>query len=338
VDDIRPLRVLNADILSEDVTFLSARPVQQRMPASGGWAEGDASFVGDDPSAGAIISYYQRSRHFFGPITLQILDPKGKELDVLTPTKRPGINRVAWSMRVRPPRAPRAAAVAYAASQGPRVPPGVYTVRLTRGTHVVEAPLEIGIDRRAPYGVAERKEEFSAAMKVHALFGEMSAVVDRLEAARSAATSRAGAIGPQDDFSKKLQAFADRLEELRKKIVATTEGGAITGEERIREHADILYRALLTWEGRPTAYQLERIEVLHRELDEVKSALDGALAGELPALNGELLQRKLEPIPTAAPAPAGMTGAEAALLGACLDARWEGCSAAEDAEFPAEMR
>jgi hypothetical protein len=31
----------------------------------------------------------------------------------------------------------------------------------------------------------------------------------------------------------------------------TTEGGAITGEERLREHTDQLYGAILSYEGKP---------------------------------------------------------------------------------------
>ena len=55
---------------------------------------------------------------------------------------------------------------------------------------------------------------------------------------------------------------------MKKLIVATKEGGAITGEERIREHLDHLYGALAFWEGRPAKYQIDRIEVLDKELGE----------------------------------------------------------------------
>ena len=61
--------------------------------------------------------------------------------------------------------------------------------------------------------------------------------------------------------------------------MATKEGGAITGEERLREHADSLYGAILSWEGRPARYQVERIETLERELADVEKEID-ALAGK----------------------------------------------------------
>src|ERR1700693_5130580 len=101
------------------------------MPAGGGWVEGDASFAGQSPPGGAAITWYQRTRHLFGPIQLEVLDAGGKVGDKIPASKRLGTNRADWSMRVKPPRGPRAATIAFPASQGPRVPPGTYTVRLT---------------------------------------------------------------------------------------------------------------------------------------------------------------------------------------------------------------
>jgi len=51
------------------------------------------------------------------------------------------------------------------------VPPGTYTLRLTKGAQVLETKLDIAVDRRAPYGVAERRANFDAGMRVRALFG-----------------------------------------------------------------------------------------------------------------------------------------------------------------------
>jgi hypothetical protein len=50
------------------------------------------------------ITYYLRSRHVHGPIKLEVLDAKGAVIDTITPTKRRGINRVSWTMRVKPAR------------------------------------------------------------------------------------------------------------------------------------------------------------------------------------------------------------------------------------------
>jgi photosystem II stability/assembly factor-like uncharacterized protein len=258
VDDLTPLRNLTAEIMSSEAVFLPGRPVQQRMPANGGWVEGDASFVGRNPPGGAVITYYQRTRHLFGPIQLEIFDSAGKLVESMTPTKRRGLNRATWSMRLKPPRVPRAASLAFSASQGPRVPPGTYTVRLTKGGKSIETKIEVGLDRRATYTAADRKAQFDAVMRAHALFERMSALVDRIDAARKTANP----------------ATAEKLDAIKRQIVATKEGGAITGEERIREHLDTVYGALNNWEGRPAAYQVERVDTLSRELDEVAKELE----------------------------------------------------------------
>lgn len=297
VDDITPLRGLGADLLAKAAAFLPGRPIQQRMPAQGGWFDGDAAFVGPNPPGGAVITYYQRSRHLFGPIKLEVLDAAGRLVDTISASKRRGLNRVSWSMRVAPPRVPRAAQLAFNAAQGPRVLPGSYTVRLTKGGEVLETTLAVGVDRRAPYGPDERKQQFDAAMRVHALFERMSALVDRIGAVRGAVAARVAGLPDGDPLAGSARSLDARLDEVRKKIVATKEGGAITGEERLREHADILYGAILGWEGRPTRYQLERIDALGQELDGVASELHAVLSAELASFNEALTRGGREPIP-----------------------------------------
>jgi len=300
VDDIGPLRALAAGKVAGEAAFVPGRHVQQRMRGIGGWVEGDANFVGENPLADAVITYYQRTRHLFGPLKLEVLDAEGKVVETIPASRRRGLNRVPWAMQLPPPRVPRAAQVAFSATQGPRILPGTYKVRLTKGDRVIEGAFEVGLDRRAGYGIEERKEQLQASMRVHALFGEMSALVDRIEALRGGAGARAKGLPAGDELAGKLQALAARLEEVKKKIVATKEGGAITGEERIREHADYLYGAVVRWEGRPARYQVERIDVLGRELHDVRAELDSVVAEQVKPIDVELEKRKLAPLARAA--------------------------------------
>src|SRR5262249_55423626 len=156
--------------------------------------------------------------------------------------------------------------------------------------------LEIGLDKRAPYGAAERKEQFDAVMRAHAVFGEMADLTDRIDAVRAAAVARAKPLPATDALAKKLGAFVDKLDAAKKKIVATKEGGMITGEERIREHLDTVYGALMSWEGKPARYQVERVDVLRRELADVAREFEQLGTAELRPLDEELTRRKLDPI------------------------------------------
>lgn len=301
IDDLTPLRALTSDVLAKATAFLPSRPIQQRIQGSGGWPEGDATFYGQNPPEGVVILYYLRTRHVFGPLKLEIFDSAGKLLDTLAPSKRRGVNRIEWAARVPPPRVPRAAQLAGAATAGPRVLPGAYTLRLTRGSEVIEQKIQIGLDRRATFTLADRKAQYDGVMKAHALFGDMTKLVDDLDVVRAALDDRAKALPASDGtaaaLATKLRAALAKLDDAKKEIVATKEGGDITGEERIRENLANVYGAMNGWEGRPAKYQLARVEVLRRELADVKQKLNEIFAKEVRPLDAELAARKLPPIP-----------------------------------------
>ena len=315
IDDITPLRALTPDLLKQDVAFVSARPVQQRIEGQGGWANGDAVFVGENPPDAAVINYYQRERHLFGKMKLEILDSSGRVVDELPASKRPGLNRVMWTMRAKPPRVPPAAQIAAAGIRGPRLVPGDYTVRLTKAGKVYDTKLTVGLDRRAKFSSADRKAQFDAAMRVYALFGDETALMDRIIGLRQALAQTGAAVPEGDPLRKQISDFDGKVDAVRKKIVATTEGGAITGEERLREHTDQLYGAILSYEGKPAAYQIAYIDTLKRELDEVTKQFDQLLAQDLPALNDSLKSKGQQPL-SPPPAKVGANGSAGGGIGA----------------------
>src|SRR5205807_8027010 len=85
-------------------------------------------------------------------------------------------------------------------------------------------------------------------------------------------------------------------DELRKKIVATKEGGMITGEERLREYLANLYGSVNGYEGRPAQTQAERTDALARELADVVRDFDAWLAKEMSGMNSALSAKQLEPV------------------------------------------
>jgi photosystem II stability/assembly factor-like uncharacterized protein len=296
VDDITPLRKMTPAVMAQEATFLQAKPAQQRLNANGGWAEGSAVFTGPNPPDAALITYYQKKRHIFGKMKLEIFDAQGKLVDTLPPNSRRGISRVEWPMRLKAPRVPPAATAAFEAAQGPRVLPGTYTVKMTRGPETFSTQLVVTLDPRAKYTSEDRKLEFDAAMRVYNLLGDMSFDVDRINGLHDALLDRAAKLKGDAALGKNLQGLAQKVEELRKKIVATKEGGAITGEERIREKTTGLYGDLLNYEGRPTDYQVSRIDSLKRELGDVEAESEAFVTKELAPVNKSLTQKKLEAI------------------------------------------
>ena len=100
---------------------------------------------------------------------------------------------------------------------------------------------------------------------------------------------------------KRLAAFDDKLDAVRKQIVATTEGGAITGEERLREHTDQLYGAITSWDGPPSQYQLDNITALGMQLSEIETQFSTLTNSSLPGLNAALHAAGMEPLSVPAP-------------------------------------
>ena len=311
VDDITPLRNLSAQALNEEAGFLPVQPAQQRISAYGGWSEGDASFSGPNPKDGARIAYYQKSRHLFGKLKIDVLDAKGEVIDSIPANVRRGINLVYWSMRVKPPRVPPAAQIAFNSTQGARVPPGTYTVRMTKGKDTFETKIDVGLDRRATYSAADRQAQYDAAQRVSALFGRMSDLVYQLSAVRMQADANSAKLGEKDALRQQLTQLGEKADEIRKKIVATKQGGAITGEERLREHADTLYGAIMSYDGKPADYQLARIDTLARELDDVAKQFADLQKNELAKANAALQSAKHAPIMVPASAPADKSGGSA---------------------------
>jgi len=298
VDDITPLRKLTREVLAQDAAFVPGKTAQQRLNANGGWADGNAVFTGPNPPDGALISYFQKKRHIFGKMKIEIFDDQGKLVDTVPANSRRGLSRVEWPMRLKAPRVPPAATAAFEASEGPRILPGTYTVKMTRGKETYTSPLVITLDPRANFTVEDRKLNFDTSMRVYNMLGDMSFDVDRINGVRDELSERAAKLGENDPLRKRLQDLAARTEDIRKKIVATKEGGAVTGEERIREKTTQLYGALLSYEGRPGDYQVARIGSLRHELDDVMKEFDAFVAKDIQEVNASLAKKKLGAIKT----------------------------------------
>jgi hypothetical protein len=227
---------------------------------------------------------------------IEVFDDKGALVDTLPANSRRGVSRIEWSMRLKAPRVPPAAIAAGEATVGPRVLPGAYTVKMTRGQETYTTTVNVGIDPRAVYNAADRKLQFAASMRVYALLADLTFDVDRINGVRDALTERAGRLAVADPLRKQLNDLSQKADELRKKIVATKEGGAITGEERIREKTSQLYGALVFYEGRPADYYVARIDSLAHERKDVADEFEALAAKDLVAANAALAAKKLEAI------------------------------------------
>ena len=296
IDDISPLRSLTPELMSQTATFIPSRPAVEYIEANGGWPEGDETFVGPSRPNEALITYYQKARHIYGDLKIEVFDQQGKLLDTLSGSKHRGINRAMWPMRLSPPIVPPAASAAFGAAEGPKVVPAPYTVKMTKGDQSYTTQLNVVSDPRAKYTVEDRKAQFDLAMKLYGMLSHMSWVVDAIVEVRDEANQRAAKIPTSDALHSKLNSLAASSDQLRAKIVATKEGGAITGEERLREYVTNVYGDVNSYDGRPTDAQIARTDALGRELEDVIKEFQKLTADQLPGINAALGKQKLSPI------------------------------------------
>jgi hypothetical protein len=282
-------------MLSKSAAFIDAKPVVLRIPAFGGWANGDAQYSGPNPTDDATITYYQKKRHIFGDLKIEVLDSTGKVVGTIPSSKRRGLSRATWSMRMPPPKVPTAATGA-GPGTGPRFLPGTYTVRMTKDKEVYTTKIKLVPDPRSNYTMGERKEQFALSTKLYNMLGDMTYDVDRINGVRLGLDDRAGKVSGNPDFSKELKSASSSVDDIRKKIVATKEGGMITGEERLREYLANLYGSVSGYDGPPSATQVDRTSALARELDDVVKEFDAWTSKNLDDINSRLMKNNLAPV------------------------------------------
>jgi hypothetical protein len=229
-------------------------------------------------------------------LKIEILDSQGKTVDTIASSKHRGVNRATWSMHMKPPRVPPAASAMFGAAFGPRVLPGEYTVKMTKGDQVYTTHLNVVLDPRAKFSLADRKAQFDLATRLAGMLNHMSWAVDSIIGVRDGANARLSLLAESDPLRRKLADLAEGADKIRSKIVATKEGGMITGEERLREYLAGLYGDVNGYEGRPTDSQTARAEALRRELEDVIKEFADLTARQLPDLNRQLEAKNLSPL------------------------------------------
>ncbi|MBW8873501.1 MAG: glycosyl hydrolase [Acidobacteria bacterium] len=299
VDDITPLRKLTREAIEAEVVMLPSRTAAMAIPASVQEFPGNDEFFAFNPEESATITYYLKKRHLFGDLKVEVYDAQGKLVSTLPAGKRRGINRVSWPMRLPPPKLPPANSLVIGSSFamfGPRVPPGTYTARLVDGDKTYAGPVVLVPDPRATHSDADRAQQHETAMTLYGMLGRLTWVADTVKSLEDAAKQRAEKLPKGDKLRQQLGSLGETLEGFRATLVATSEGGWLSGEEQLREKMAKVYGSVNGYDGRPTKSQLDQAKVLSDQLDKAGARLEALQHGEVATVNRELEKRKLEPL------------------------------------------
>ena len=177
---------------------------------------------------------------------------------------------------------------------GPLVLPGTYTVRLTVGTQIAEAPLEVKLDPRLTTTPAALRQQLEIERDLVALLTESSAAVSSARAIRE----KVEKLSPlaKGRLAKSVSAFGE--------IVTAALEGSKSGEatprakgiEGLRGDAQSLYDAIGQTDVGPTSAQTAAASRVEHDL---RAALEGwrAIFVDLAALNRRIHSAGLPEIP-----------------------------------------
>ncbi len=292
IDDLTGLRGLTAEIMASKVAILPSRPAPQVLSGGMAWFGSDDDFVGSNPDESASINYWLARRHLFGDLKIEVYDVSGELITTLPGKKRRGMNRVGWPMRLKAPSMPPANALVMA-FQGPRVPEGEYTFKLIKGKEVLEGKVELVADPRNPHPKEDRLLQQTTALDAYNLLGELTFLADSITDLRDQARDRADNLAKKDKAA--LEGFADDLDTLHGTLVVAGEGGLMSGKEQLRERLGNLFGEIVSYDGRPSDSQIERLAGLGAELAGKEAEFETETA-KIDGLNRTLAKRDLEPL------------------------------------------
>jgi hypothetical protein len=248
--------------------------------------------VGENATEEYMITYYLKDRITVGDLKLEIYDKDGKLAGTTPGTKRKGINRVTWSMRMKPPKVATGARIDGGGFSSPMVTDGEYTVKVKKGDKTYEGKITLVADPKSAHTITERQMQRETAMKLYKMQEDLAFLNKQLLALKDSVKARMVVI-KNEKVKKNLSIYSEKLEKLRKTLVATKEGSAITGEEQIREKLSAVYGGVVGYEGRPTDSQLDRMKGMEVEIQNALKASTVLFGVELEAVNKQLPANRL---------------------------------------------
>jgi len=270
VDNISPLRQINDQLLNTNIAYIEGGPTPVTNGHLGGAWPDAGGFVGPNPTEQATIMYYLKNRVNNGDVTIEIYNVEGRMLVDLPGTKRKGINKVNWDMRIHPPRVAEGGAKAdWASTVGPMVLDGTYKVKIVTPTGIAEGKLELVPDKMGSITKDERKQNAEIVERVFKMEEELAIVMDSVLAEQANVKEFTG-VAPI------VQEYFDSLENIRAYIVPVKTGRSVlfADEEKLRDKISDIYYGVNFYEGLPTTSQVEGLNKLQREINSTKQRLD----------------------------------------------------------------
>jgi photosystem II stability/assembly factor-like uncharacterized protein len=330
LDDISPLRELNATVATESVhLFRPATAIRIRKNEAHDTPLPPETPAGKNPPAGAIIDFSLASVPA-GEVTLEILDPRGglvrkystndqqRPLDETQafPTywfrppfplsKKIGLNRFVWDLRYERPRTLRygysiAAAFgedAIMVPEGPLVVPGNYQVKLTVAGQSYTAPIEVKMDPRVKVASLALSQQVALEKRIVEAMNQSFAAVQQISGLRDQLKAVLSQLKPGTADATLVEATS-ALDKKAAELIAVEEQYppvGIVSAASVNGALGSLLRLVEGADAAPTAQANETFIIYKRLLDQQLAKWDQLKAKDIPTLNELLRQRQMKTI------------------------------------------
>ena len=286
--------------------------------------------MADNPPRGAVVDYVLKAAAP-GPVTLEILDPKGGLVrrwssdekprppdlsrivvtpDWVTPAEplsaAAGMHRFVWDLRDPLPKE-LACARGYRSGAGPWTPPGRYAVRLTAAGKVLTQPLDVVKDPRLGSSVSDaelvRQHEVASEIqaervRVAVALREASALRKQLAALRKDAAPAPAARDALAAFTKALDRAAGPPAPGSGEDFWDTEEIDPVSLRRLATSLSGLQYAVESADAAPTPDALTGLSLRKKMADEGLARWRDVVVRELPDVNRSLEAAGLAPLKT----------------------------------------
>lgn len=287
IDDLRPLRQLNADVLAQDFVVLENQPAWIGGMNFGGGNQGANQFAAGNPDETVSIMYYMKKRHVFGKMNLSVYDAGGKLIQELPAGKNAGLNIVPLNIRQPRPKAPPTnnRMSLFGNVFGPGLPEGDYKVVINKGKEEYETSFTIVAKPDSPFTAEERALQQKTVQTLYDMTQHMAYLY---ETSKGLETSARALAKDNAKYAKKLNAYADKLSTFQGDLVFLGGDFYVNEDERIAEKISQLYLTINLYPGPPSSSQLDRVGALQAEVEPVQASFDQLIGAELDKINAML--------------------------------------------------
>jgi photosystem II stability/assembly factor-like uncharacterized protein len=321
LDDITPLEKLTPAVLSSESQLFPVKPAllfNQADPYGGGSRgvgdQADRLYAAPNPPVGAVISYYvkqdlPRDRN----AALTIVDAAGTMVRELDVSKKAGVHRVVWDLRLPPPYVvPRPQGGGDEGGgffgggnpRGPFVLPGQYKARLKIGDAAAqETAVVVKSDPLAQLSDADYKSLHDTRVNASHLQARVQAAVrsaDQLKAQIDEAKRAIQAVSAPAALTTEAVAIGKEIDEILAKVRGSGgRGGGGGGDEDgprqppIQQRVNSISNEIGGVTSLPTVYQHDTLALMTTELDGQLERLNRLITTRVPAFNTSLDEAKV---------------------------------------------